>query len=108
MCLMCTTGQVENTAHVLTACPAYGSERAELAARIDHIAERQGMLTSDAERFRELDRSGRVLVVLGKRLGNAKVEAAVDLAVKMYLGKVWQKRACVRNTLNGLLHRSDS
>ena len=100
---MCTTGQVEDITHVLEDCPAY-DEREELAARVEHIAQHQG---SGAEGFRGLDRAERVLVVLGKQLRNAKVEAAVDLTVKMYLGKVWQKRACVRGALNGLLHRSD-
>jgi hypothetical protein len=107
-CLMCATGQVEDIAHVLEDCPAYADEREELRARIEHVAERQGMSASGAERFRELGRAERVLVVLGKRLGDAKVEAAVDLSVKMYLGKVWRKRGCVRVALNGLLHRSDS
>ena len=105
---MCATGQVEDIAHVLEDCPAYADEREELRARIEHVAERQGMSASGAERFRELGRAERVLVVLGKRLGDAKVEAAVDLSVKMYLGKVWRKRGCVRVALNGLLHRSDS
>ena len=89
---MCATGQVEDIAHVLEDCPAYADEREELRARIEHSA-------SGAERFRELGRAERVLVVLGKRLGDAKVEAAVDLSVKMYLGKVWRKRGCVRVAL---------
>ena len=61
------------------------------------------MLASGAEGFRELGRAERVLVVLGKPLGNAKVEAAV----KMYLGRSGGSGR-VSAVLNGLLHRSDS
>ena len=49
-----------------------------------------------------------MLVLLGRRLGNAKMEAAVDLIVKMFLSKVWSIRDVVRVALNGMLRRSDS
>ena len=58
--------------------------------------------------FSDLADEERLLVVLGKRIGNAMVECGVDLAVKMFLGDVWRKRDAVRVTLNNLLQRSDS
>ena len=103
---MCGTGEVENTRHVFLHCPA--AERAEMEDRTAYVAARQGMLFSDAEQYQELGADDRMLVLLGRRLGNAKVEAAVDLIVKMFLSKVWSIRDVVRVALNGMLRRSDS
>ena len=108
ICLMCGTGEVEDTRHVFLDCPAYAAERTEMEDRVAHVAVRQGMLPSDAKHYQELDDDDRMLVLLGRRLGNAKVEAAVDLIVKMFLSKVWSIRDVVRVALNGMLRRSDS
>ena len=89
-------------------CPAYAGERAEMEQRVAHVAGRQGMPVSDAGQYMEMSADNRLLVLLGRRLGSVKVEAAVDLVVKMFLGKVWAKRSGVRVTLNNILHRNDS
>jgi hypothetical protein len=108
LCPMCGTGEVEDTRHVVLFCPAYGAERRELGGRIEHAASHQGEFAPGASQFSDLAAEERLLVVLGKRIGNAKVECGVDLAVKMFLGAVWRKRDDVRVRLNNLLHRSDS
>ena len=105
---MCGTGEVEDTRHVFLDCPASTAERTEMEDRVAHVAVRQGMLPSDAEHYQELDDDDRMLVLLGRRLDNAKVEAAVDLIVKMFLSKVWSIRDVVRVALNSMLRRSDS
>jgi len=93
-------GEVEDTRHLFLDCPAYAGERAEMGQRVAHVAGWQ--------RMPEMSADDRLLVLLGRRLGSVKVEAAVDLVVKMFLGKVWAKRSGVRVTLNSILHRNDS
>jgi len=61
-----------------------------------------------AERFDALGRSGLLLVMLGQRVGNAAVEGAIDLAVKMFLAAVWRERAVVREAINLRFGRDDS
>jgi hypothetical protein len=108
VCPMCNTGEIEDTRHVVLSCPSYEPERTELSGRIEHAANHQGEFAPGASQFSDLIDEERLLVVLGKRIGNVRVECGVDLAAKMYLGAVWHKRNEVRIRLNTLLHRSDS
>jgi hypothetical protein len=107
-CLMCRTGEVEDVPHMMMDCPAYAVGRAALLERIQHIATRQGFASAVAERFDALGRSGLLLVMLGQRVGNAAVEGAIDLAVKMFLAAVWRERAVVREAINLRFGRDDS
>ena len=75
---------------------------------VQHIATRQGFASYVAERFDALGRNGLLLVMLGQRVGNAAVEGAVDLAVKMFLAAVWRQRAAVREAINARFGRDDS
>jgi hypothetical protein len=108
ICPMCGIGEVEDTRHVVLFCPSYDSERRELRDRIEHAGSRQGEFAPGASHFSDLAAEERLLIVLGKRIGNAMVERGVDLAVKMFLSAVWRKRDDVRVSLNNLLHRNDS
>ena len=108
VCPMCGTGEVEDTRHIVLFCPSYDAERSELDGRIEHAASHQGEFAPGASQFSDLADEERLLVVLGKRIGNAMVECGVDLAVKMFLRDVWRKRDAVRVSLNNLLQRNDS
>ena len=59
-------------------CPAYAGKRAEMEERVAHVAGRQGMPASDAGQYLEMRAGNRLLVLLRRRLGSVKVEAAVD------------------------------
>jgi hypothetical protein len=108
VCLMCGTGEVEDTRHIMLSCPHYNAERITMVERIEHAASRQGQFVPGAGRFSTISDDDKILIVLGKRLDNAKVECGVDLAVKMYLTIVWRKRDNLRLRLNNILNRNDS
>ena len=108
ICPMCDTGAIEDTRHVVLACPYYDEERRELAGRIEHAASHQDEFAPGASHFSGLADEERLLIVLGKRIGNAMVERGIDLMVKMFLSAVWRKRDSVRVSLNNLLNRNDS
>jgi hypothetical protein len=47
-------------------------------------------------------------VLLGKRVSNAAAESGIDIAVKLYIYKAWERRAPIRDQLNLRLNRMDS
>jgi hypothetical protein len=71
---MCETGEPESTQHLLAECPAYQRQRVKMLAKLDHRME-----------------AHEAKVLLGKSVGDVKIDEYIDVMVKRYLVKIWLK-----------------
>lgn len=107
LCMNCPSGEVEDVRHFFMSCNSYEVMRAELFSRIEHMISVQALHECDVVSFNQLDINAKFNIILGKRIGNMKVESGIDLAVKMFIKSAWSNRDHIRLKLNSLLHRND-
>jgi len=92
-CLMCATGEPESTQHLLAECPAYQRQRVKMLAKLDHRMEAHEAKVS---RMKSEDLCD---VLLGKSVGDVKIDEYIDVMVKRYLVKVWKCRGRVNRAV---------
>ena len=86
--------------HFLMTCPVYAKQRGKLFSRVTEILANSN---SNAGPFWDMDREHHRQLLLGKRIGDPIAETKVDIAVKHFLIKAWNKRSCLTRTINSLL-----
>ena len=100
ICFGCRGGQIEDVTHFLMTCPAYAKQRGKLFSRVAEILANSNSNTGP---FWDMDREHHRQLLLGKRIGDPIAETKVDIAVKHFLIKAWNKRSCLTRTINSLL-----
>ena len=100
ICFACREGQIEDVTHFLMTCPVYAKQRGKLFSRVTEILANSN---SNAGPFWDMDREHHRQLLLGKRIGDPIAETKVDIAVKHFLIKAWNKRTDLTRTINSLL-----
>ena len=96
-CLMCEMGTPESPRHLLVECPAYQKQRKAMLAKIDCRMCHEARVLSAMPLDDQCD------VLLGKSVGSVKVDEYIDVLVKRYLVKVWQRRIRINRAVQEMV-----
>ena len=80
-------------------CPVYAKQRGKLFSRVTEILANNN---SNAGPFWDMDREHHRQLLLGKITGDPIAESKVDIVVKHFLIKAWNKRTDLTRTINSL------
>jgi hypothetical protein len=95
-CLACNSGAVEDVHHFVMECPAYAERRRGLMDQVTRAAQRSA---ADIV-FETMPNDERLLIILGKRVGDRQFEDKVDWQTKKFLSKCWNAREPVTMAIN--------
>ena len=93
-------------------CDRYADIRTQLMDGILGIVTTQGFggKLSNGDKASDFDcfsNHTKLQVILGRRIGDAAAEKAIDKAVKLFIREAWLRRKDIRTHLNALLGKND-
>jgi hypothetical protein len=97
LCLACSSGEFEDVAHFILRCPSSARQRARLFTYIDSVRSRAMVGEPHIEGDEALH------VILGKRIGDPRLEDRIDREVKKFLRKAWNARGPLTRAINNTM-----
>ena len=100
-CMLCKTGQTDSILHLLVACPAF--ERCRKVLKTKAARSLEGIGPDKATWFHALPETDLCDVLLGKSVGNARIDDFIDVLVKRYLTKIWNGRKRLQRAVQDVI-----
>ena len=103
ICPACDSTEVEDVEHFVMQCPLYRAQRQVLISDATAALDRSTG-SVDGAAFGALPPRAKLLVLLGRRVGDPVAENRIDRSMKRFLRKAWNRRAPYTEIVNQVLN----